>query len=494
MNTLWERLAEHAAERPERALLSGPWGALSGAALQAGLGRAQSWLAQRDPGRDALLPICLEKGPAFVLLHLAAMRAGLTVLPLNPRGPEPERRALLEEAGARCLVLDAALPLSAAPGATAIAEHRLAADELFAGLPVAPSPAAPDPASAAVLLATSGTTGRPKLAELSHAALAANQRALQRAWRWSPEDVLLHLLPAHHVHGLFVALHGALWAGAECRLVSRFEPEAVRAALATDVSVLMSVPTMVHRIVETPAAELPAPRLRLATCGSAPLSPEDRAAFARLTGVQLVERYGMTETGILCSQALDEERSGGGVGRPLDGVELRVVHPDGEPADTDTDTDAEGEVQVRGAGLFTGYRNRPEETAALFSDDGWLATGDLGALDAEGRLRIAGRSKELILHAGFNVHPREVELVLERHPAVAEAAVFGLPDADSGERVAAAIVPGAGQPVPDIGALREWARAQLSAYKCPRELHVLAELPRNAMGKLQRAALVTRFK
>ncbi|GJM22448.1 MAG: long-chain-fatty-acid--CoA ligase [Planctomycetota bacterium] len=547
VDTLLTRLDTHARERPDALLLRGPWGALTAIELAAGVARAEHWLLERGLGAagaqtaDADLParlgLCLEKGAAFVLLHLAALRRGLVILPLNPRAPASERDALLAEAGAATLVLDDTLPA----GAPDCAVHRLPTDELFDALAgAAPAPhdrnaaaerahaahAPPSEAQAAVtplptadapavMLATSGTTGRPKLAVHTHTSLAANQRALQTAWRWSADDALLHVLPHFHVHGLFVALHGALWAGAETHFARRFDSDDVWAELAAGrVSVFMSVPTMVHRMLAGAAGASPGNasrgsatveegaqaagasrrharqvgRLRLMTCGSAPLSLEDRAAFVERCGVSIVERYGMTETGILTSQSLDAPRDAGGVGDALPGVELRVASSSTHVA---LPLGEEGEVQVRGDSLFAGYWQRPEADAELFTPDGWLRTGDLGALSPSGELTLLGRSKDLVISGGFNVHPREVELVLEQHAAVDQAAVLGVADADFGERVIAAVVLASSASPSETLArtLIAHCRAQLAAYKCPKRVLFREQLPRNAMGKLMKVAL-----
>ena len=448
---------------------------LDHAALAAGVTRAGAWLTRHGLTRGDRVALQLDKGLAFVLLHLACLGRGLVSVPVNPRATERERDALLADCGA-------ALHVTGLP-----------ADHDFADAPDGPPAAPPAPDELACLVYTSGTTGRPKGVRLLHRHLAANTRALVEAWRVTADDRLLHVLPVFHVHGLFVALTTTLVAGGRVSFAA-FEPAATWDALRSGgLTVFMAVPTLYHRLVEHAVAHgldarLP-DALRLCTSGSAPLRPDVAEAFQALTGRRLLERYGMTEVGMAASQPYDGPRKEGSVGPALPGVGLRVVGPEGGaplPAGT------RGEVQITGHSVCDGYWDRPEATAALFTADGWLRSGDLGHLDADGHLHLAGRLKELVISGGFNITPREVEAVLETHPDIAEVAVCGLPDPDLGEVVAAGVVPRPGT-APEAEALRDWAREKLSAYKLPRRVLVLDELPRTPLGKVQKAELAKLF-
>jgi malonyl-CoA/methylmalonyl-CoA synthetase len=413
------------------------------------------------PGDVLLWPAL--RTPSAVALHLGALRLGAISAPFNPLATPDELRHLRADSAARLLVEPGWLPRAAPP-------------------PAVPA----DDARDALLLYTSGTTGTPKGVPLTHGALHANLAALHSAWGWSDRDVLLHALPLFHVHGLVVALHGALFAGAACVLLERFDAAAVPAELARRRATLfMGVPTMYHRLAALPPGGPDTSGVRLWTCGSAPLRQADRAAFRARFGAEVLERYGLSEGLMLASQPLDAARRPGTVGRALPGVSLRVVERDTRrplpPGQV-------GEVEARGPSVFRGYWHAPGATAGVLAPDGWLRTGDLGQLDADGTLTLAGRCRDLILSGGFNVYPLEVEGALAGHPDVAECAVFGLPDADLGEVVAAAVVPAAGR-VPSEPALREHARERLAPHKVPRRWLLLPELPRTALGKVNRAAL-----
>jgi malonyl-CoA/methylmalonyl-CoA synthetase len=333
----------------------------------------------------------------------------------------------------------------------------------------------------AAMLYTSGTTGRSKGAMLSCGNLVSNAGALVRTWRFEPDDVVLHVLPVFHVHGLFVALHCAFAVGAAVRMHQRFEPDAVLADLARS-TVFMGVPTHYHRLLAHPGLDGGAcVGMRLFISGSAPLPAPEHEAFTARTGHEIVERYGMTETMILTSNPYDGDRVPGTVGFALDGVELRVADDQGQPVPSGTT----GTVEVRGPNVLLGYWGLPEATAAATRTDGFFVTGDVGALDEHGRLTLAGRASDLIISGGYNVYPKEVELVLDQAPGVDESAVIGLPDDDLGEVVVAVVV--AAGPLDEAAVLGACER--LARFKRPRRLVVVDELPRNAMGKVQKAVL-----
>jgi malonyl-CoA/methylmalonyl-CoA synthetase len=351
---------------------------------------------------------------------------------------------------------------------------------------------APPPASAgdlAALLYSSGTTGRPKGARLSHANLAANARTLAAAWGFSSGDRLLHALPLHHAHGLFVAVGTALAAGARILLRPRFEAADIVAQLPR-CSVFMGVPTHYTRLLAEPGLTPDAcASVRLFVSGSAPLTASVHARFAAATGHRILERYGMTETLMLTSNPLDGERRPGSVGLPLPGVDLRI----GDGSGTALATGATGEIEVRGPSVTDGYWRQPVGSAAALTPDGWFRTGDLGQFSADGYLTIVGRSKDLVITGGLNVYPREVEMVLDALPGVAESAVIGVPHPDFGEAVVAVVVP-TGDPAPGADALVAATRRQLAGYKTPKRVFFAPALPRNALGKVRKAELRERYR
>lgn len=410
--------------------------------------------------------------------HVGALRLGLVVVPLNPELRQREVAQVIADARPGAAVVDAPGParwiVDAAGGPITL---------VFSALQLQESEAPPldraGPGDPALLCYTSGTTGEPKGALLGHGNLLAGVEALRLAWRWTPEDRLVHALPLFHVHGLVVGLHGTLAAGASAVLLPRFDVDAVLdAAAAHRATLLFGVPTTYARLAASPrAAELG--RLRLCVSGSAPLPAELFARLERTTGQRVLERYGMTETLMNTSNPLDGERRPGSVGVPLPGVEVRLGD--------------DGEILLRGPNVFAGYWRRPEATAAAFTD-GWFRSGDVGSLDPDGYLRIVGRLTELIISGGENVYPREVEDVLREHPGVADVAVVGTPDDLWGEAVTAVVVP-RGDPThrthltPDEAALRAFCADRLAPHKRPRIVRFVDDLPRNALGKVLRGEL-----
>jgi len=359
----------------------------------------------------------------------------------------------------------------------------------FEGTPVEEGPIPPD--ATAALIYTSGTTGRPKGAEITHGNLAANTAALHEAWGWRSDDMFLHVLPLFHVHGLFVALHGALYAGATTLLMRSFEPRRTLEVLVErKCTVFMAVPTIHRRLLALPDAEkFDLGGVRLITSGSDRLPDEVFTGFQRVFGQTLLERYGMTETGMNLSNPLLGERRAGSVGLPLPGIEARVVDPErGSPL-----PDCEvGEVQIRGPNVFKGYWRKPEATAAAFTADGWFRTGDLGLREPDGYFTLKGRARDLIITGGLNVYPPEVERILAEHPAVAASAVIGCPDPEWGERVTAVVALKAGCQAASEEIVA-FCRERLAAYKAPKEVCFVEELPRNAMGKVQKGELRERY-
>jgi len=466
------RWAARWAERPHAEQLRGPQGGwLTGAELEERSRRAASRLAGAGLTPGARLLIDAESSIEFVVSYVAALRAGLTVVPLNPSYPEPEVRAVVTE--------------SAPAAAIAASDERArwigdagAISEVFSPdlgqLRDGPECALDfaDTDATALLVYTSGTTGRPKGVPLSHGNLLASATAVGLAWRWEPADRLLLTLPLFHVHGLGVGINGALCAGAAIELRPRFDPDDVAARATGGATMFFGVPAMYERLARGgQAAALKA--LRLTVSGSAPLPAELAQVIARDAGQVPLERYGMTETLMLAGNPYEPDaRRPGTVGFPLPGVELRL-------ADT-------GEVQVRGPNVIAGYLDRPQETAEAFTADGWFRTGDLGELDGDGYLRLVGRSKELIITGGYNVYPREVEEALATHPSVREVAVVGRPSERWGEEVVAVVV--AETPVAEE-VLRGHVAKRLAPYKVPKRVEFADQLPRNALGKVVRGEL-----
>jgi malonyl-CoA/methylmalonyl-CoA synthetase len=329
----------------------------------------------------------------------------------------------------------------------------------------------------ALICHTSGTTGVAKGAVLTSGNLLASAEAVRVAWRWTPDDRLLLALPLFHLHGLGVGIHGTLTAGACAVLFDGFDAAAVTAAAEQGKgSLFFGVPTMFHRIARSGAATS-LRRLRLCVSGSAPLPPDFHEEFAAQSGQEILERYGMTETVMNVSNPYDGERRPGTVGIPLPEVDVRVAAGRDDP----------GEIEIRGPNVFRGYWNMDAATANAFTRDGWFKSGDIGEWDADGYLRIVGRSKELIISGGYNVYPREVEDALLLHPAVSEVAVVGRPSEEWGETVVAFVVSAEGV---DPGNLVNFAAERLAPYKRPRQIHFVSELPRNALGKVRRDELL----
>ena len=344
-------------------------------------------------------------------------------------------------------------------------------------------PATPD--DLAALLYTSGTTGRSKGAMLTHRNLASNALALRETWGFTGADVLLHVLPIYHTHGLFVAINTVLLAGARMIFLPRFDPDAVIPALAQahrddGRADLLHPPARARRLhrARPPAA------IRVFISGSAPLLEETFAAFEARTGHRILERYGMTETGMNTSNPLHGERRPGTVGLPLPGVEVRVADDDGRPL-------AAGEVgilEVRGPNVFKGYWRMPEKTAEEFRDDGFFITGDVGVIGEDGYVSIVGRAKDLVISGGLNVYPKEIESLIDRLPGVVESAVIGLPHPDFGEAVAAVVVRQPSAAITEVDIIAA-ARAELAGFKVPKTVFFVEALPRNSMGKVQKNVL-----
>ncbi len=459
--------------------LDGRW--LSGAELDERSGAAASGLRAAGLRAGDHLVLCGGTSAAFVLAYLAALRAGLVCVLINPAYTQTEVERIVADAAPAAALVESAEHgrwITRASTARVLIGGLDAELNAGSGGEVAvdgPGSVAIDGATLhdpAVMMYTSGTTGRPKGAPLSHGNLLASATAVARAWRWTAADRLLLTLPLFHMHGLGVGINGAFGAGAQVVLRAGFDAGDVASCCADhDISMFFGVPAMYQRLVSGARADSLAP-LRLLASGSAPLPPELARVIAERAGQLPLERYGMTETVMLTGNPIDGPRKPGKVGLPFPGVELRLG--------------GGGEVQVRGPNVFAGYYRRPDADADAFTADGWFRTGDLGELDEDGHLRLAGRSKELIISGGFNVHPREVEEVLERFPGVREVAVVGRPSDAWGEAVTAVIV--ADGPI-DAERLRAHAAEHLAPYKVPKGVELVSELPRNALGKVLRHEL-----
>jgi malonyl-CoA/methylmalonyl-CoA synthetase len=418
---------------------------------------------------------------------IGALMAGVPVVPINPKAGERELAHVVSDSSPALLLAAPGVELPEALTAVPRAEVELAARG--AELP----PEADDEAPAIVVY-TSGTTGPPKGAVLPRRAIASNLDALASAWAWTEEDVVAHALPLFHVHGLILGILGPVRRGGTARHLGRFSSEAAAAAFEDDATVLFAVPTMYHRLAHDAADDRRVAeglrRARLLVSGSAALPAVEHRRIERLTGQQIVERYGMTETLMNTSIRASGERRPGYVGPPLEGVELRLVDDDGNTLEA-SDDETIGEIAVRGPNLFLEYLNRPDATAEAVRD-GWFHTGDLATRAPDGYMRIVGRkATDLIKSGGFKIGAGEIEGALLEHEAVAEAAVTGEPDPDLGERIVGWVVPAQGAS-PEPNELIDHVSRLLTPHKRPREIRFLDELPRNPMGKVMKPRLVER--
>ncbi len=427
----------------------------------------------------------VDKSPTALALYAACLRLGAVFLPLNTAYTDDEVGFFLADCEASILFCDPvrADALGEVAGRSGTHLVTLAEDGSGSWRNLSdrwlPPTVACGPDDLAAILYTSGTTGRPKGAMLSHDNLLSNARTLVELWGFTDTDTLLHALPVYHSHGLFVACNVCLLAGARMVYLPRFDTDAVVAAL-PGCTVMMGVPTFYTRLLaaSTFTSETTA-HMRLFISGSAPLLVQTQAAFETRTGHRILERYGLTETSMNTSNPLAGARKHGTVGRHLTGVELRLG-----PGDTD----ATGEIEVRGPNVFQGYWGLPDKTSEAFTPDGWFKTGDLGTIDADGYLTIVGRSKDLIISGGLNIYPKEIETILDAQPGVGESAVIGLPDPDFGERVVA-VVTQAGDGSVEVDRLSDALADRLARFKHPRRIVVVENLPRNAMGKVQKRDL-----
>ena len=444
---------------------------------------------------ESRIAVQTEKSVEALMLYLAVLRAGHVYLPLNTAYQAGEVEYFIGNAEPAVVVcpeknLRWESDLAARLGTPYVftLEDDRSGSLLDAAAPHSDrhTPALRAADDLAAILYTSGTTGRSKGAMLTHGNLLSNAQVLKEVWGWQAGDVLLHALPIFHVHGLFVASHGALLNGSRMIWFSRFDPRAVAARL-PEATVFMGVPTLYVRLLAEPGFTKEACRsMRLFISGSAPLLIETFREFRERTGHTILERYGMSETAMLTSNPYrpEDQRRGGTVGPALPGVSLRVRDDRGQSLPAGDI----GGIEVRGPNVFRGYWRMPEKTAAEFTADGWFMTGDVGHLSEDGYVTIVGRSKDLIISGGYNVYPAEIESVINDMPGVAESAVVGVPHADFGEAVVAIVVAKPGSTL-DAAAMTARLKAQIANFKVPKRLFIVSELPRNTMGKVQKNLL-----
>lgn len=481
LDTLRTTFREHAA-RPAVVHGGKTWtyGELEAAATAAAARlRAAAAVA---PGDRVVL--CTADKIGFLRQHLGALFAGAVSLPLNPRFTREELRFFLADSGAAAAMVG--------PETAPIIESlRGDLPNLRAVLPAGPCvdktvepyrPVAPQPTDACLILYSSGTTGFPKGVVHTQANVLASLRALQAAWHFTPDDVVLNVLPLFHIHGLCFATQLTLLTGG-CLLIDDFEPQTTLKRIG-ECTVFMSVPTIYYRFLEEPgfrAAAAGWKKTRLFTCGSAPIRAEVLPDLEAILGKPVINRYGMSEAFVITSLPLDGPWPTGSVGLPLPGIELRIVKETGEAAAGEV-----GAVQIRGANLFREYWNKADATRAAFAT-GWFDTGDLGSRDNAGFLTLVGRKNDLIITSGFNVYPQVVERIINECPGVKESVVLGVPDARRGERVVVAVV--RDDPALDEAQLRAFWSDRLVDYQRPRDVYFVDALPRNAMGKVLRREL-----
>ncbi len=468
-------------EGAERVALSFPDRSLTYAQLAAAAGGVAAQLI----GAERVAVIAESRIETAVAV-LGALHAGVPIVPINPKSGSSELAHIVSDASPEVLLV--------APGTEvprALAELRQVVVDLDEDASASSPPSDAQPDDPALIVYTSGTTGAPKGAVMPRRAITSNLDALADAWAWTADDVVAHGLPLFHVHGLVIGILGPLRRGGTAMHLGRFSPEAVTEALTGDATMLFGVPTMYRRLADaaeaSPELADALGRARLLVSGSAALPAAEHARLERLTGRTVVERYGMTETLMNTAIRADGEPAPGTVGPPLGGVEVRLVDDDAAELKVDDD-ETIGELQVRGPNVFLGYLNRPEATAEALRD-GWFATGDMATRRPDGYIRLVGRqATDLIKSGGYKIGAGEIEGSLREHPAVADAAVTGELDEDLGERVIAWVVLREGETAEE-GELIDHVASQLAPHKRPRVVHVLDDLPRNELGKVQKKRL-----
>ena len=441
----------------------------------------------------------IEKSTDMIVVALACLRAGAVLLPLNIAYTLAELEYFLGDAGPAVTLccpdqLEAIRALARKLQLHAVESLGVKGDGTFGEAIAAASADFETVCRAshdlAAILYTSGTTGRSKGAMLTHDNLASNARTLIDCWRFSSADRLIHALPVFHTHGLFVAVNVALLSGATMIFMNKFDPDAVIAAL-PGATAMMGVPTFYTRLLDHPGLDRDVcANMRLFVSGSAPLLSETHATWRERTGFAILERYGMTETNMITSNPYDGERRAGTVGFALPGVSVRIADPE---SGTPVEAGEVGVIEVKGPNVFAGYWRMPEKTKQEFRADGYFITGDLARTDGDGYIHIVGRAKDLVISGGFNVYPKEVETELDAIEGVLESAVFGAPHADFGEAVTAAVVARPGAALTESAILSALG-GRLAKFKAPKQIILVESLPRNVMGKVQKAALREAYK
>ena len=491
-------LVDPAQRHAERTAITAAEGSFTYRDLLDGSARvAACLLGPRDDLREARVAFLASPGFHYVATQWGIWRAGGVAVPLAPSHPPPELEYVIRDADASVVVADAELAPRLDAVAAASAVRRLGTAGALAAGPRASLPDVPHD-RAAMILYTSGTTGKPKGVVTTHGSLRAQVTSLVTAWEWTADDRILLVLPLHHVHGIVNVLGCALWSGARCDMLRQFDALETWTRIARgDLTLFMAVPTIYHKLMAVWEAASPerrrewsagCGRLRLMVSGSAALPVRTLERWREISGHTLLERYGMTEFGMALSNPLHGERRPGFVGTPLPGVEVRLVDEHGSLIGPDT----AGELEVRGSTVFREYWRRPDATAAAFRN-GWFRTGDVAVLE-NGCYRILGRSSvDIIKTGGYKISALEIEEVLRTHPAVAECAVVGVEDAEWGERVCAAVelAPGGQLTLPE---LQTWAKQRLAPYKVPRNLSAVQALPRNALGKVMKPEVAKLFR
>ena len=438
-----------------------------------------------------------DKSPEAVMLYLACLRLGSIYIPLNTAYTPTEVDYFLNDAEPTVLVCrpKSLVALSAIAARAGVTKTFVMDVDGSGSITDAANTATPleaiancDSDDLAAILYTSGTTGRSKGAMLSHQNLSSNALTLHEIWAFEDGDILLHALPIYHVHGLFVALHCALMNGSSIHFLDKFDPDTVISLLSQS-TVMMGVPTFYTRLLaETAFTSEVSKNIRLFVSGSAPMLAETHVQFTERTGHKILERYGMTEGGMITSNPYDGDRVPGTVGPALPDVEVRICDKEGTPV-------AVGEIGIleyKGPNLFKGYWRMPEKTAEEFRADGYFISGDNAIMDEDGRVSIVGRDKDLIITGGYNVYPKEIEIEIDQMEGVVESAVIGLPHKDFGEGVTAVIVPTSEDSITEQAVI-EALSDKLARFKQPKRVFMVAELPRNAMGKVQKNALRETF-
>jgi malonyl-CoA/methylmalonyl-CoA synthetase len=448
--------------------------------------------------KNARIAVQVEKSPEALMLYLATIRAGYVYLPLNSAYRAAEIEYFIGDAEPAVMVcspqnfgwVSQIAFKSGTQHVFTLGDDRqgsLLVRAAYQSNSFATVNRQPD--DLAAILYTSGTTGRSKGAMLTHDNLASNAKVLHDYWHWQEGDVLLHALPLFHVHGLFVASHGALLNGSKMIFLPKLDSAELMRHLPRS-TVFMGVPTYYVRLLAEPAFDKSAcANMRLFVSGSAPLLTDTFNEFTRRTGHTILERYGMSETTMLVSNPYEGPRIGGTVGLPLPGVSVRVVKNDGTPCAVNEI----GDIQVKGPNVFKGYWRMPEKTAEEFTQDAYFKTGDIGRFDANGYLSIVGRSKDLIISGGYNVYPKEIESFIDEMGGVSESAVIGVPHRDFGEAVTAVIVTRPGVTLSEADVIAH-LKVQIANFKVPKRVFFVPDLPRNTMGKVQKNVLREQFQ